>query len=591
MNLVDVKGHTRHFNFGGCGTTSLIVLFQYWEISEMPPRQDPPDDSYAKRGQFESVQIAPKKVPPEPTRRRPSALKRSARALMPKQVPPEPARRRSAKRDKDESTRQVEIIHLSDLHFGKTHRFNPKIGPDGRPLRGTSKISLVEKLAEDLDVPPELASGEKSPPPSTPVVLCVTGDFAEVGAYEEFLQAQKFLQQAQVRFPGVRGRDSIFMVAGNHDVPYEQQDIGQRWQQYVNFYNEFYGTKVPNADPWQMDRVHDRIDDLGVVVACINSSTYVCKDSPDEQRGQVDDRQLHALDEQLKKIGQKRLGSAIRIALIHHHPVLIPSLVEPRRNYDAVIESGRLISILKKHGFHVLLHGHKHHPHVFTEDVRNALVKSDHSPMLVVAGGSIGSTGLPQPGGVNCYNRITVKWHPAAKQARVHIVTRQLVTHDPKTNDELHRTNWYWETLWEDDISFIRNGAAVQPKEMAELHLPFDGICRKLQEQHRKEKYRETRQNMAVAEVRPSLWPGQAYEATVWIVPHRPDKQEWVRPKCVIWSAGDKFETVTIQREDDPIFCTTFDYWGPMLVQAELIFDDDRPSAFAYVYARIPGST
>ena len=57
----------------------------------------------------------------------------------------------------------------------------------------------------------------------------------------------------------------------------------------------------------------------------------------------------------------------------------------------------------------------------------------------------------------------------------------------------------------------------------------------------------------------------------------------------MIWSAGSKFETVTIQREDDPRFCATFDYWGPMLVQAELIFEKGA-SAFAYVYAQIPGS-
>jgi 3',5'-cyclic AMP phosphodiesterase CpdA len=488
-------------------------------------------------------------------------------------------------------TQQVEIVHLSDLHFGKWHRFNPKVGPDGKPLLGTSKISLLDKLAEDLDVPSKpWVRGEKAPPPSTPVILCLTGDFAEVGAYEEFLQAQKFLRQALERFPGAHSKGSIFMVAGNHDVPYEQQDLGARWQQYVNFYNEFYGTKVPNADPWEMDQVHDRIDDLGVVVACINSSIYVCKGSPDEQRGQVDARQLLTLDEQLKKLGRKRLHSAIRIALIHHHPVLIPSLVEPSRNYDAVIESGHLIRILKKYGFHLLLHGHKHHPHVFTEDVRNAFVKSDDSTMLVVAGGSVASTGLPQPGGVNCYNRITVKWHPAAGQARIHIVTRQLVTHEPKTNVELHRKHWYWATLWEDDISSIHNSSAVKPQKEAELHLPFDGMVRKAQETLRKAKYQETRQNMAVAEVRPSLWPGQAYEVTVWIVPHRPDKQGWEPPKCVIWSAGDQFETtVTIQREDDPRFCTTFDYWGPMLVQAELIFDNG-PSAFAYVYARIPRS-
>src|SRR5215210_8736601 len=116
----------------------------------------------------------------------------------------------SAKRDKAELTHQVEIIHLSDLRFGNWHRFNPKVGPDGKPLLGTSKISLLDKLTEDLNV--RLAPGprgEKAPPPSTPVVLCFTGDFAEGGAYEEFSQAQKFLQQVVERFPSVRSKRSV----------------------------------------------------------------------------------------------------------------------------------------------------------------------------------------------------------------------------------------------------------------------------------------------------------------------------------------------------------------------------------------------
>ena len=132
-----------------------------------------------------------------------------------------------------------------------------------------------------------------------------TGDFAEVGDYAEFAQAQEFLKHSLQRFPGVSTKASVFIVAGNHDVPYELKQIGARWQQYVNFYNEFYGTAVPNAKPLEMDQVHDRIDDLGVIVACINSSTYVCKGSPDEQRGQVDEEQLIRLRQQLKKISRQ----------------------------------------------------------------------------------------------------------------------------------------------------------------------------------------------------------------------------------------------------------------------------------------------
>ena len=90
-----------------------------------------------------------------------------------------------------------------------------------------------------------------------------------------------------------------------------------------------------------------------------------------------------------------------------------------------------------------------------------------------------------KPGGVNCYNRITVKWHPAAGQTCIRIVIAA-VTHQPKTNKELLRKKWYWKTLWEDDLSFVRNGAIVQPKKRAQLHQPFAVSNRKAQEKFRK---------------------------------------------------------------------------------------------------------
>jgi hypothetical protein len=84
------------------------------------------------------------------------------------------------------------------------------------------------------------------------------------------------------------------------------------------------------------------------------------------------------------------LQRAIKIALIHHHPVLIAALAEPGRGYDAVLNSGRLLTILRKHGFHMILHGHKHDPYVFTEDSRSAFRTSSQNPILIAAGGSVG---------------------------------------------------------------------------------------------------------------------------------------------------------------------------------------------------------
>jgi 3',5'-cyclic AMP phosphodiesterase CpdA len=497
-------------------------------------------------------------------------------------------------------TKQINIVHLSDIHFGQYHRFQPRISARGDRLPKRGMPSLAENLLADLKQQVQLLlpaigrTGTSNPKAfgiqdTCPTIVCATGDFAEAGSLAEFQQATKFLNDfAQQPSIGLNGRDSVFMVPGNHDVDYTQEDVEARWQQYVDFFNRYYKSDIPIDDPWALAKVYDRVDDLGAIILCINSSIYVEKDTPDVDRGQVDLHQLKSIETQLRAIKKPRLTSAIRIALIHHHPVLIPSLVEPNRNYDAVEGSGRLLKNLHKFGFHILLHGHKHYPVTFPSDIRNAFEIAEDSPMMVVAGGSAGSSGLPQPYGKNTYNLITIKWHPAASQTRIRVVTRGLTTHEDATRDELLPQDWIWETLRVDDRSFSAPQKPLNDGSKPPETLPFDKANRLQAEPERQAEYARTRGNFAVTEIRPSLLPGQAYEATCWIATHRPDRQDYERPVKVIWSAGPKLPVKIVLRQQDPTFRVTFNYWGSMLVQAELVFERG-PSCFVYAYARIPG--
>ena len=44
----------------------------------------------------------------------------------------------------------VEIIHLSDLHFGSRHIFTPEPTPDKRRAPSLGMPTLADKLLEDL---------------------------------------------------------------------------------------------------------------------------------------------------------------------------------------------------------------------------------------------------------------------------------------------------------------------------------------------------------------------------------------------------------------------------------------------------------
>ncbi len=53
-------------------------------------------------------------------------------------------------------------------------------------------------------------------------------------------------------------------------------------------------------------------------------------------------------------------------------------------------------------------------------------------------------------------------------------------------------------------------------------------------------------------------------------------------------SAGPKFHAlVTVNYEEDSRLCGRFDYWGPVLIEATMLFADGA-SERAFIYARIP---
>jgi 3',5'-cyclic AMP phosphodiesterase CpdA len=473
-------------------------------------------------------------------------------------------------------TRQIEIIHLSDIHFGDYHRYQPAktAAGDRGAEKGIPKLSqLIERDLSAQSV-------------SSPVIICITGDLTTTASYEEFEKAEKFVTELSTKrcLGYQQSPETVFLVPGNHDVNYKGKEVGERWQHWMEFANRFYGTNHKRENPWALTAAYNLINKLGIIVLTLNSCIYVQKDTPSEQRGEIDDEQLLKVKKDLRKIPKKELDSAIRIALIHHHPILIPSLVEPDRAYDAVDQSEKLLGVLHDFGFHLLLHGHKHYPLTFLEKTNSAFIEVDDQPMMVVAGGSAGSTGLPDhPKKTNCYNRITVKWHPAARQTRIRVETRGLVLHDKRR--ALLPGEWKWETLRVDDRSFYA-GDPLPPVQLegVETH-SFAESGDDVVKEERRTVYENTRGNLPVAEVMPSLMNTQAYEVRFWIVPHKRKQKD--TPVQVRWSAGKMFPVLQIDRRGNDTFCGVFNYWGPMLIQAQMIFSDGG-TATAYVYARIP---
>jgi L-histidine Nalpha-methyltransferase len=351
----------------------------------------------------------------------------------------------------------VNIVHISDLHFSDDdkHRFSPPRSPSGHPEAGRH-ITLFDSLAKDLD--PLTGSATKALLESgcdslnAPTLLAITGDLTEHASGTEFKMVESFLERmtAQPLLRQTMSRQRVFLVPGNHDVHWNELHPDQRLLGYNNLYQRF---KQQDSTPnWleELNRVHDLSAECGVVIAELNSCAYVQQQLESGNRGEIDHQSLQTLRTQLTatrgRLGD-RFEQCLRIAMIHHHPILIPALAEPGRGYDAVLNATYLLNILQDFGFHILLHGHKHNAHLLRYDVQPlGRTGRVYPEMVVVAGGSAGSQELPDAYKANSYNIISVKWNDATPIApEIGVMTRCLVRVD-REDRPLLPSDWSWRT-------------------------------------------------------------------------------------------------------------------------------------------------
>ena len=482
-------------------------------------------------------------------------------------------------------TNQLTLIHFSDMHFGHNHICNPEditASRDGIP-------DLGDLISKDL----ETNFGESfrqqiisHPSQVATSIVALTGDFTQRSAHSEYEQATSFLEKiVKTKILNSEiSKSEVFMIPGNHDVLFDKKTPDERFQPYCNFYNKFYkGVRDPlfPHDALSITQVH-KIEKNGnkVIIAEINCCLYVQNDTVDKSRGQVGMDAISKLRKELSRLDEDDdFKEYIKVAMIHHHIVLLPSLIEPHRGVDSVVNSRHLLELLSNFDFHVILHGHKHYPQIFSYDPLPAWSKNENKiPQLVISGGSCGSNALPPDSVNSCntYGVITIKWHPGASQGRIKVITRGLMKKG--SYGLLTPDLWKWKTLnISDKIVQSYNSLPSNKKTNIE---PWN-------EDHRISQYKKLRFQIPVVEVMPSLIHGQAYEARAWIVPHGQFLLEEERLVRVEWSAGKKFVKQITEVETNNDFCISYQYWGPMLIEAKLIFNDGYIT-YGYVYARMP---
>jgi 3',5'-cyclic AMP phosphodiesterase CpdA len=209
------------------------------------------------------------------------------------------------------------ILHISDLQFGRNHRFGNLVPTDLDAQFDT----LFQHLSDDLEILTRQGL--------LPQVIVVSGDIAEWAKRSEFEDALKFLIRLQEHL-GV-SRRHIVVVLGNHDINWkhceayfndcegdDEQPIepySAKWKHYIWFFEQFYknekGVSFNVDQPWTLWEM----DGLKLVIAGLNSTM---KESHQEgsHYGWVGERQLRWFADRLAPFADQ---GWFRLGVVHHN--------------------------------------------------------------------------------------------------------------------------------------------------------------------------------------------------------------------------------------------------------------------------------
>jgi hypothetical protein len=252
----------------------------------------------------------------------------------------------------------VAFLVLGDIHFG-SQSVHPDFGLGTTPPVATTpspasiKASLIEvcKNSPDFDVQSILVPGD---------LTSGAGPSEFVDCVDTVLDIAKQLNVPQ--------RNVIFSL-GNHDVNWRVSALakGNSCLPDERYRELAAHAGLPFMPGWSPD-AQGPVPRCGVttvedcLIVVLNSG-FLSTDAQEFPHGKLGQEQMKWLEQTLKG----RIGStAWNIVLLHHHPQKY-SYPTPIPDVSMIEEGSEFLDIVGQIGVDVVVHGHRHHPMVFTE--------------------------------------------------------------------------------------------------------------------------------------------------------------------------------------------------------------------------------
>lgn len=291
----------------------------------------------------------------------------------------------------------LRVAHISDLHIR-----HPEMDNDELSILQRAAAVLGESLG--LKVEAGGHGDEKLIALNTilaalqPDVIVVTGDLTNFGDQKSFEMAYKYLEALKKN----AGARRLLCVPGNHDCLTERTAQAQlepkrsfliKALSQINREIQLMSRTEPGALSAQANKLLEAGEGLTLLgnydkwivktgLGEVNPSNPVIVDAgwgnvalflfnsvndPGlmANKGRIGPAQFNLLNVCLQSPEKmSECANAVRIALLHHHPISAPESHDQdvNRFYDWMEDGPRLLQYLNQRGFHFILHGHQHEP-------------------------------------------------------------------------------------------------------------------------------------------------------------------------------------------------------------------------------------